>query len=131
MSYHGIFSRDKNSLQKFIAKKSGKNKDRGDFELCGNCNEEWKKFFSQELKEKIIKELKHRKSVKYLEDYNNNYYFNQQYLLESDWTEAKQALVENIKRYKNEWEIKEMNWNRNGEYYYDGWQREREREENK
>ena len=110
------------------SKKSGKNKNGDDFELCGNCNEEWKKVFSQELKEEIIKELKHRKSVKYLEDYNNNYYFNQQYLLENDWAEAKQALVENIKRYKNEWEIKEMNWNKDGEYYYDTPERERERE---
>ena len=38
--YHGMFSRDKQSLQKFIAKKSGKEINTDDFELCGNCNEE-------------------------------------------------------------------------------------------
>ena len=57
MMYHGMFSRDKNSLQKFIVKRSGKEKNADDFELCGNCNEEWKIIFSQELKEEIIQKL--------------------------------------------------------------------------
>ena len=45
-------------------------------------------------------------------------YFNQKYLLGDDWGEAKNALVENIKRYKNEWEIKEINHNRDGKEYF-------------
>jgi len=128
MSYHGMFSRDKKSLQKFIAKKSGKEINTDDFELCGSCNEEWKKIFSQELKEEIIQGLNTFSSVEFWEkDLSFHNYFNQKYLLGNDWGEAKNALVENIKRYKNEWEIKEMNWNKDGEYYYDTPERERER----
>jgi hypothetical protein len=39
-TYCGMFSKDKKSLQKFIVKKNGEEKNGDDFELCGNCNEE-------------------------------------------------------------------------------------------
>lgn len=117
MGYHGIFPKDKESLLKFIAKKSGKQKSGDDFELCGNCNEEWKKIFSQELKEEITKKLTTNNFIDDWEDFGE--YFNQKYLLGDDWGEVKKALVENIKHYKSEWEIKEMDWNRDGEYYWD------------
>jgi len=52
-------------------------------------------------------------------------YFNKEYLLGNDREEAIKALVENIKHHKNEWEIKEMNWNKDGEYYYDMPEREK------
>ena len=124
MMYHGMFSRDKNSLQKFIVKRSGKEKNADDFELCGNCNEEWKIIFSQELKEEIIQKLTTINLVDCWADFIE--YFNQKYLLGNDWGEVKKTLVENIKRYKNEWEIKEMDWNKDGEYYWDdGERRER------
>ncbi|KLL02281.1 MAG: hypothetical protein MRERC_3c145 [Mycoplasmataceae bacterium RC_NB112A] len=58
VSFNGIWGLEREILSKFISQKSGRNL-RGffDFELCGECNKEYEKFFSQKLKEKMITEL--------------------------------------------------------------------------
>ncbi|CAG8506244.1 10171_t:CDS:10 [Gigaspora margarita] len=61
--YIGIGGKEESFLQKFVVKKSGEEKSGNYFELCGNCNDEYKKFLSTQLKEETIKELKEQEII--------------------------------------------------------------------
>ncbi|MCE8162753.1 MAG: hypothetical protein I3273_01720 [Candidatus Moeniiplasma glomeromycotorum] len=115
-SYHGMWGLEQEILSDFVSQKSGKNQ-RGffDFELCGECNKEYKKFFSQELKKKITAELAGKNSIDFslLLEYGCSNKFEI-----DDWEKVRNALVENIHRYRSEWRIKQINYNRDGKEYF-------------
>ncbi len=103
-------------LCQFISQKSGKNQSGSDFKLCEQCKKELEKFLSQTLKDKIIAELNQKNLIdsRLLSGYGYNSYF----VKDNDWLELQKALVKNIQRYRNEWQIKEMNFNRDGKEYF-------------